>query len=72
MRPIAVFNKADGVVTPQACPAQHDIVAVTGVDDVVHRKERLGAGRPHVNKDQTAVLRRRVCGYQTSMRLRNS
>jgi hypothetical protein len=40
---------------------QHDIVAVVGIDDVVHRK-RLAAGRAHVDEHQSAVFRRRVGG----------
>ncbi len=66
LQPVAVLDHADRIVTPQPHPAQYDILAPfltipSRVDDVEVRKQRLGAGRAHIDEDEPAIFRHRVC-----------
>lgn len=74
LQPVAVLDHPDGVVAPQPHPAQHDVLApfltIPGrVDDVEPRKQRLGAGRAHIDEDEPAVFRHRVGGLPHIHRL---
>jgi hypothetical protein len=57
------FHKSDGILTPREHPKQYNITAVTGVDNVVHGKERFGIGEAHENRH--AHLRQENCGPET-------